>query len=334
MQALPAPARTAAEGFFTTIRRAPAAAAGGPLQPRIPGRAGTRRGSASRRRPLTSSRRCALPRGARRRLSSNDYYDSDVAWMKLDASIEPTSAPTRPTRTAGPRQGGVRGLRHPARRGGDHEAGQVGGRAAGDRKHLPIDAKLRNPKLGARRPSASSTSSTAPATPTSPCKPRPHNVSPLLPVLGSVGLCCKTPARVWRSNDLDEGGIGGVDDSRHERSNAFRQVRQQRPFVMGQLPLRYVSRIYPDNCGVLLNEGRVKTSSTISAVARDAAGSSCGAALQATQQPAAAIRGADGNGPSSGPRPSLGPQFLCPLRTSALGRHFVRFRRRPGFDYG
>jgi len=26
-------------------------------------------------------------------LVSNDYYDSDVAWMELDASIEPTIGP-------------------------------------------------------------------------------------------------------------------------------------------------------------------------------------------------------------------------------------------------
>ena len=34
-------------------------------------------------------------------LLSNDYYDSDIAWMELDASIEPTIGPTRSTRTSG-----------------------------------------------------------------------------------------------------------------------------------------------------------------------------------------------------------------------------------------
>ena len=36
----------------------------------------------------------AYPRArARRRCSSNDYYASDIAWMELDASIEPTIGP-------------------------------------------------------------------------------------------------------------------------------------------------------------------------------------------------------------------------------------------------
>ena len=68
-----------------------------------------------------------VPREARRRRSSrNDYYDSDVAWMELDAhaSSRP-SVPTRCTRTSGSttRRRSSRSSR--SRRRGDGEAGAV-----------------------------------------------------------------------------------------------------------------------------------------------------------------------------------------------------------------
>ena len=46
-------------------------------------------------------------------LMTNDYYASDVAWMEIDASIEPTIGPVRGLR--GPvvqLQGGLRGVHH------------------------------------------------------------------------------------------------------------------------------------------------------------------------------------------------------------------------------
>jgi hypothetical protein len=93
--ALPESERAAANGFFTTLRRRPsgdfqivpysleyqgelaemaqqlAAAAAATTQPTL--------------KTFLEKRAAAL--------RSNDYYDSDVAWMKLDASIEPTIGP-------------------------------------------------------------------------------------------------------------------------------------------------------------------------------------------------------------------------------------------------
>ena len=95
MRTLPAPARTAAEGFFTTIRRTP----DGELQA-VPysleyqgelERAAARLRDAARLTQQPTLRAFLEARAAA--FLSNDYYDSDVAWMKLDASIEPTIGP-------------------------------------------------------------------------------------------------------------------------------------------------------------------------------------------------------------------------------------------------
>ena len=80
---------------------------------------------------------------------SNDYYDSDVAWMKLDASIEPTIGPYEIVRgRLVRRQGGVRGVHLRARRRRDREAGQAGRRAAGDREQPPDRRQAAQPEAG------------------------------------------------------------------------------------------------------------------------------------------------------------------------------------------
>jgi hypothetical protein len=95
MKGLPAEGRSAAAGFFTTVRRAP----GGKLQ-LVPysleyqvelGRAAAllRQAAAATAQPTLR----AFLEGRAAAFVSNDYYPSDVAWMKLDASIEPTIGP-------------------------------------------------------------------------------------------------------------------------------------------------------------------------------------------------------------------------------------------------
>src|SRR5262245_59312615 len=95
MHALPAPARAAAEGFFTTIRRAPdgklqAIPYSVEYQGELAQAAALLRGAA--RLTEQPTLRAYLDARAAAFLS-NDYYASDIAWMKLDASIEPTIGP-------------------------------------------------------------------------------------------------------------------------------------------------------------------------------------------------------------------------------------------------
>jgi hypothetical protein len=86
-------------------------------------------------------------------LISNDYYDSDVAWMELDASIEPTIGPYEVYedewfnyKAAFESFIAVR----------DDVETQKLARFSGElqeiENNLPIDAKYRNPKLGALAP--------------------------------------------------------------------------------------------------------------------------------------------------------------------------------------
>ncbi len=92
---LDAPARAAATGFFTTIRRGPdgefssvpySVEYQGPLAIAAEHlRAGARATTQPTLRRYLESRAASF--------ASNDYYDSDVAWMELDASIEPTIGP-------------------------------------------------------------------------------------------------------------------------------------------------------------------------------------------------------------------------------------------------
>ena len=88
-------ARAAATGFFTTIRRDPAGRLTsvpysveyqGPLA-----LAAEHLRAAARATAEPTLRRYLESRAAA--FSTNDYYDSDVAWMELDSAIEPTIGP-------------------------------------------------------------------------------------------------------------------------------------------------------------------------------------------------------------------------------------------------
>ncbi len=95
---LDATARPAATGFFTTIRRAPAGAPGPfttvpyslEYQPELAQAAALLREAAG----LTAEPTLKAFLTARAEaFLTNDYYASDVAWMELDATIEPTIGP-------------------------------------------------------------------------------------------------------------------------------------------------------------------------------------------------------------------------------------------------
>jgi hypothetical protein len=84
---------------------------------------------------------------------SNDYYDSDVAWMELDASIEPTIGPYEVYedelfnfKAAFEAFIAVRDQAESAK------LQKLGGELQDIENHLPVDPQFRNPKLGGMAP--------------------------------------------------------------------------------------------------------------------------------------------------------------------------------------
>ena len=129
---------------------------GRPLQRGVPGRAGAGGGAAARggaRSPQQPTLKHFLEKRAAAFLS-NDYYASDVAWMELDASIEPTIGPYEVYEDELVQlQGGVRGVHHPARRRRDRQADEVRRPSCRtSRTTCRSTPKLRNPE--ARRAGA------------------------------------------------------------------------------------------------------------------------------------------------------------------------------------
>jgi len=155
MRALSAPARASAEGFFTTIRRTPdgklqAIPYSVEYQGELERAAELLRDAASLTQQPTL--RAFLTARAAAFLS-NDYYESDVAWMKLDASVEPTLGPyeTYEDGLFGAKAAfeGYVSVRDDAETA---KLGKLAGELQEIENNLPIDAKLRNPKLGAMAP--------------------------------------------------------------------------------------------------------------------------------------------------------------------------------------
>ena len=155
MRTLPGPARAAAEGFFTTIRRGPdgklqAIPYGVEYQGELALAAGRLRDAARLTQQPTLR---AFLEGRAAAFLSNDYYDSDVAWMKLDASIEPTIGPYEVYEdnwfSAKASFEAYVSLRDDAETA---KLAKFAGELQEIENNLPIDAKLRNPKLGAAAP--------------------------------------------------------------------------------------------------------------------------------------------------------------------------------------
>jgi len=147
--------QTRAKGFFTTIRRGPG---GGfvavPYSVEYQGElaeaaALLRQAAALTTQPTLSA---YLEKRAQAFLS-NDYYASDVAWMELDASIEPTIGPYEVYEDEWLNQKAAFEAFIAIR--DDAETSKLA-RFAGVLQeledHLPIDPQMRNPKLGALAP--------------------------------------------------------------------------------------------------------------------------------------------------------------------------------------
>ena len=154
-KALPEAERKVAQGFFTTIRRLP----GGKLtsvpysveyQPELQ-QVATLLTQAADLTTQPSLKNYLTSRAAA--LLSNDYYASDVAWMELDASVEPTIGPYEVyedgwfnAKAAFESFVTVRDDAETAK------LAKLSGELQGLENELPIDAKYRNPKLGALAP--------------------------------------------------------------------------------------------------------------------------------------------------------------------------------------
>jgi hypothetical protein len=84
---------------------------------------------------------------------SNDYYDSDVAWMKLDASIEPTIGPYEVYEDGWfNAKAGFEAFVTLRDEAETAKLAKFSGELQDIENHLPIDPKLRNPKIGALAP--------------------------------------------------------------------------------------------------------------------------------------------------------------------------------------
>jgi hypothetical protein len=155
---LPEADRRAATGFFTTIRRAPAGAAAPftavPYSLEYEGE--LQHAASLLRDAAAATRQPTLKRYLETRAAaflSNDYYESDVAWMELDASIEPTIGPYEVYedewfnyKAAFESFITVRDDEETAR------LRRFSGRLQAIEDHLPIDPSLRNPRLGTLAP--------------------------------------------------------------------------------------------------------------------------------------------------------------------------------------
>jgi peptidase M49-like protein len=154
LKTLPEAEAARARGFFTTLRRGDKGFLIVPYSVEYQGELARAAALLREAAALTSqpTLRAFLEKRAAAFLS-NDYYDSDVAWMELDASIEPTIGPYEVYEDEwfnykAAFEAFVT-LRDDAE---TTKLARFGGELQDIENHLPIDPALRNPKLGALAP--------------------------------------------------------------------------------------------------------------------------------------------------------------------------------------
>ena len=157
IETLPEAERDRATGFFTTIRRA--AGGGGPFvavpysveyQGELALAAGLLHEAAALTTQPTLGRYLAARADA---FLSNDYYESDVAWLELDASIEPTIGPYEVYEDEDFNY--KAGFEAFVTIRDDVETGKLsrfGAELQDIENHLPIDERYRNPSIGSLAP--------------------------------------------------------------------------------------------------------------------------------------------------------------------------------------
>jgi hypothetical protein len=160
MKTLPEAERARAAGFFATIRR------GEPVKGRKPGfeivpYSVEYQGELARAADLLreAARLTAQPtlsaflNSRADAFLSNDYYASDVAWMELDASIEPTIGPYEVYEDEWfNAKAGFEAFIAVRDDGETAKLAKLGAELQGIEDNLPIDPALRNPKLGGMAP--------------------------------------------------------------------------------------------------------------------------------------------------------------------------------------
>jgi hypothetical protein len=155
MRGLSEKERASAQGFFTTIRRDP----GGRLVAvpySVEYQGELLRAAELLREAAAATTQPTLKRFLDARAAaflSNDYYESDVAWMELDASLEPTIGPYETY------EDGWFGYKAAfeafitVRDGGETaKLARLSAELQGLENALPIEPALRNPRLGALAP--------------------------------------------------------------------------------------------------------------------------------------------------------------------------------------
>ena len=155
IQSLPVAEQARATGFFTTIRRGPDRRLEAiPYSTKYQGELELAAMHLREAAKLTSQPTLTAFLDARAAaFLSNDYYDSDVKWMELDASIEPTIGPYEVYEDEWFNYKAAFEAYVTVK---DHSESQKLQKFAGSLQaiedNLPIDPKYRNPKLGALAP--------------------------------------------------------------------------------------------------------------------------------------------------------------------------------------
>ena len=154
LEGLPEAERARARGFFTTIRRGSVGFVAVPYSLEYQGELAEASRLLREAAGLTAqpTLRAFLAKRAEAFLS-DDYYESDVAWMELDASIEPTIGPYEVYEdewfSAKAAFEAFVALRDDAE---TKKLERFGAELQDLEDHLPLDPRHRNPKLGAMAP--------------------------------------------------------------------------------------------------------------------------------------------------------------------------------------
>jgi hypothetical protein len=158
MSTLPPDERRRATGFFTTIRRSPP----GSAQPfaivpySLEYQGELARAAELLREAAALTVQPTLKRFLEARAAafiSNDYYDSDVAWMELDATIEPTIGPYEVYEDGWFNyKAGFESYITVRDQAETDKLARFSSELQDVENHLPIDPSLRNPALGALAP--------------------------------------------------------------------------------------------------------------------------------------------------------------------------------------
>jgi hypothetical protein len=154
MATLPEKERAAAGGFYSVIRRTPAGLAVVPYS--VEYQAELALAASLLRQAAAATAEPTLKRFLETRaaaLLSDDYYESDVAWMELDAAVEPTFGPYETYEdgwfNAKAAFESFVTVRDDAE---TRKVARLSGELQDIEDHLPMDPAWRNPKLGALAP--------------------------------------------------------------------------------------------------------------------------------------------------------------------------------------